>query len=105
MRAEDAGIATASPRDSSGDQTMVPILSAGATYGRILSRREIPGFSLKEVVYAPDLQVPPHAHEHATLYVVLQGTYTEIYGQRTLTPHPFGLAFHPANEVHRHHCR
>jgi AraC family transcriptional regulator len=83
---------------------MVPILSAGATYGKILNRREIPGFSFKEVVYRPDLQVPPHTHEHATLYVVLQGTYTEIYGKRTLTPKPFSLAFHPANEVHWHHC-
>jgi AraC family transcriptional regulator len=84
---------------------MVPILSPGATYGKILHRREVPGFSFKEVVYAPDLQVPPHAHEHASFYVVLQGAYTEIYGTRTVTPKPFGLAFHPANEVHRHHCR
>jgi AraC family transcriptional regulator len=84
---------------------MVPILSPGATYGQIKHRREIPGFNFKEVVYSPDLQVPPHAHEHATLYMVLQGPYTEVYGRKTLTPKPFSLAFHPANEVHWHHCR
>jgi AraC family transcriptional regulator len=83
---------------------MVPILSPGATYGQVLNRREIPGFSFKEVIYAPDLQVLPHAHEHATFYVVLQGRYTEIYEKRTLTPELFSLGFHPANAVHWHHC-
>jgi len=38
------------------------------------------------------------------LYVVLQGIYTEVYKKITLTPKPFGLAFHPANEVHSHRC-
>ena len=83
---------------------MVPILSPGATYGEVLNRRAVAGFTFKEVIYPPDLRVPPHAHEQATFYVVLQGAYTEVYGKTTLTPKPFGLAFHPANEVHWHHC-
>jgi hypothetical protein len=44
----------------------------------------IGGFIFKEVVYLPDLKVPPHAHEQATLYVVLQGAYTEVYRKKTL---------------------
>ncbi len=83
---------------------MVAILSPGTTYGKILQCRAVSGFTFKEVVYPPDLEVPPHAHEQATLYVVLQGIYTEVYKKITLTPKPFGLAFHPANEVHSHRC-
>jgi AraC family transcriptional regulator len=83
---------------------MVAILSPGTSYGKVLNRRAVAGFTFKEVIYAPDLKVPPHAHELATMYVVLEGSYTEVYRQKTLSPKPFGLAFHPANEMHWHHC-
>jgi AraC family transcriptional regulator len=83
---------------------MVAILAPGASHGKILNRRAVAGFTFKEVVFPPDLKVPPHAHEQATLYVVLHGVYSEVYSKVTLTPKPFSLAFHPANEVHWHHC-
>jgi AraC family transcriptional regulator len=79
-------------------------LQPGSSFGQVVRHRAAAGFTLTETTYAPGLQVPRHAHEYAFFYTVLEGDYTETFGRIALTPRPFALVFHPAGEVHSHHC-
>jgi AraC family transcriptional regulator len=79
-------------------------LPPGSSFGKVVRHRAAAGFTLSETTYAPGLQVPSHAHEHAFFYTVLEGDYTETFGRTVLSPRPLTLVFHPAGEVHSHRC-
>lgn len=68
--------------------------------GEALGRRELPGFALTEVAYSPGLKMQGHSHEPAYFSLVLQGTYTESYGQKTRDCKASSLVFHPPGEKH-----
>ena len=69
-------------------------------YGSVLKSCEVSELTLMETAYAPCAVLPKHSHECAYLCLVLQGTYTEVYGNRTRVCKPATLIFHPPDEVH-----
>lgn len=69
-------------------------------YGAILNTQKVADLTVTENSYSPQIKLPKHSHEQACFCLVLQGTYTEIYPQKTLTCEPFSLVFRPAGEVH-----
>jgi AraC family transcriptional regulator len=72
----------------------------GKFYGRVLEARPWNGLALSETSYAPDLTIPLHSHSHSLICVVLNGEFTERYGNRQRTCQPSTLTFHPEDEVH-----
>ncbi|HLK61247.1 MAG TPA: AraC family transcriptional regulator [Chthonomonadaceae bacterium] len=79
---------------------MEPRLPPGAFYGEKVQSCEVSSLLLTDYCYPPHLQVPRHSHEHAYFCLVLQGTYTEVYGKRERGCIPLSLIFHPPGEVH-----
>lgn len=68
--------------------------------GEIIDSKLIAGFYLTETAYAPKVKVHRHAHRYACFCLVLQGTYTEFYREKTIECRPSHLVFRPAEEVH-----
>ena len=68
--------------------------------GAVLNRRLVNGLNLAEAVYAPGLELPPHAHRHGGFCLILRGSYVESYGRTLLECHPAQVKFHPAGEPH-----
>lgn len=68
--------------------------------GESLSHRELSGFALTETAYEPGLKMGTHSHEPAYFGLVLQGDYTERFGQRTRSCQASTLVFHPPGEHH-----
>lgn len=57
-------------------------------------------FELSERAYSPHFKTPRHSHKRALFCFVIQGEYTETYGQRTRECKSSTLLFHPAGELH-----
>jgi AraC family transcriptional regulator len=60
----------------------------------------VAGLSFTEYEFPPNLQIPLHSHESTYFYLVLRGSFTEVYGKRTRTGAPSTLIFSPAGENH-----
>lgn len=69
-------------------------------YGAILNTQKVADLTVTENAYAPQVRLPKHSHSQACFCLVLQGAYSEIYQQKTLSCEPFSLVFRPAGEVH-----
>lgn len=69
-------------------------------YREITHSQTIGGFTLTEAVYAPNLSVRKHSHRLDCFGLVLQGTYIESYGKKSLECKPLHLKFRPAEEIH-----
>jgi AraC family transcriptional regulator len=69
-------------------------------YGKITSSRAYSGLNLMEATYAPNVNLPRHAHEKASFCLILKGGYTETYGNLRLECGPGQLKFQPACESH-----
>ncbi len=69
-------------------------------HGQRIRSQKIAGISLTEIVYAPQLKVPRHSHQHACFGLVLQGAYDEIYRNKTLSSGLSSIKFRPAEESH-----
>ena len=80
-------------------------LAPGTFYGRSLGKVEAAGLTFAESVYAPGLEIPPHAHANAFFYFVVEGDFEESYRQGTRTGGPSTLVFHPAGEPHANRWR
>ena len=72
-------------------------------HGEIITRRDLSGLSLSEVVYARDLRLPRHSHERACFCLILRGSCVESYQGKTLDCQPLQLKFRPAGESHSNH--
>jgi AraC family transcriptional regulator len=75
-------------------------VSSDGFYGEILNRRHVGAFTLSESAYLPDTKLPEHSHEHSYFCILLQGTYTEKYGNKIRECKPSTVVFHPPGEVH-----
>jgi AraC family transcriptional regulator len=62
----------------------------------------VEGFTLSETRYRPCFQTARHSHEHAFLYVVLEGGYEEVLGRTTLASEHAELRYRTAGEPHSH---
>jgi AraC family transcriptional regulator len=67
---------------------------------RTLATRAVAGLALSETLYPPRLRMPRHAHEPASLSLVLSGGYVETFSRRTLDCQPATLVFRPPAESH-----
>jgi AraC family transcriptional regulator len=75
-------------------------LGPGSYYGQTQQCSEIAGLILTESAYPPDTDIPPHGHENAFFYLVVQGTCREVRGGEEIVAEPSALVFHPAQEPH-----
>src|SRR5262252_9000383 len=69
-------------------------------HGRTAFHRDVAGFVLRELSYAPLTSLPRHSHETAYIAFVLEGRYREHGGRRKRHPQPDTIIFHPAGETH-----
>ena len=82
---------------------MEPELASGQFLGQVLRSQEIAALTLTETIYPSGRNLPRHSHKHAYFCFVLQGTFTESYGQQSHLCKPATLIFHPACEPHSDH--
>ena len=75
-------------------------LPSGQLYGNRLRSYAISELKLMETAYAPGAKLPMHSHECASLCLVLQGTYSEVYGRLTRVCKPSTLIFYSPGEEH-----
>ncbi len=75
-------------------------LKPGSFLGQTLRRFQADHLLLVESAYGPGFESPPHAHECAFFYLVLEGSCTQMCNGRQRTGSPSNLMFHPAGEVH-----
>ena len=68
--------------------------------GEVLKRRSIGPYILTEHLYPDMVLLPKHAHRHAFLTFVIEGTFREHCGARSIVCRPGALRFLPAGEVH-----
>lgn len=61
------------------------------------------GFSFSEARHAPSTSLLPHSHEHASLNVLLNGTFDEHYRYAFESCQPFSLLFRPVGVKHANH--
>jgi AraC family transcriptional regulator len=78
-------------------------LAPGQQYGQPINSLEVGSFRLCERTYPPGYITPVHSHERALFCFVVNGSYSEIYGNLTRSCGPATLLFHPAEEVHAEH--
>jgi AraC family transcriptional regulator len=79
---------------------MKPTLPQGSFCGIKQKGREVAGISFTEYEFPPNLQIPLHSHESTFFYLVLRGSFTEVYGKKTRLGAPSTLIFSPAGETH-----
>lgn len=75
-------------------------LATGEFYGSVVRRAVCSGATLSVVRHPQARQLPLHSHEQPYFCLLLEGRYTETYGQRTLEYAPFSVALHPAKYSH-----
>ena len=75
-------------------------LERGRFYGSTLRERKMAGFGLTETIYPRHFKIPQHSHERPYFGLVLRGTYTEKYGNKTRICRPSMVVYHPPDEVH-----
>jgi AraC family transcriptional regulator len=79
---------------------MPPVIHDG-TLGAKLRELSLPAFSLTEARYSASQVLPWHAHERASLCIVLAGTYTEEFDGVQYRLSPFDLTFKPDGTEHK----
>lgn len=62
--------------------------------------RRITGGTVTESLYPPGLCQPHHAHNFASMSIVISGNYLETYGRKTFPREPSTVVFHPPYESH-----
>ena len=68
--------------------------------GEVLKRRSLGPYVLTEQLYPNPFALPKHAYRHALVTFVLEGTFRESYGAKSIICRPGAVRFLPAGEVH-----
>jgi AraC family transcriptional regulator len=76
-------------------------LAPGQSYGQVVSKRLCSDLVLCEIKHDYGRKLPQHSHELAIFSLILDGTYTEKFGSRTVSYNPFSIYFHPPEFTHR----
>ncbi|MGQ0548024.1 MAG: helix-turn-helix domain-containing protein [Betaproteobacteria bacterium] len=74
----------------------------GVDPGRPLRTLDAPGFHLREALFDPGREVPPHQHAWANLCLVIEGGYRDDWGRTSVRCGPASLVFHPPDDVYGH---
>jgi AraC family transcriptional regulator len=72
-------------------------------YGKPLKQKQVSAFTLTERFYPPHFRTPEHAHHDALFCLVLDGNYTETYGQKKRECLPSTALFHASDDPHAEH--
>jgi len=75
-------------------------LRPGRLHGRVTKSLEVADFILTESAFDPHSKLPLHAHENSYFCFVLQGVYTEQYGNREVVCRPSALTFRASCQTH-----
>jgi AraC family transcriptional regulator len=76
------------------------ILNAGQYFGEIRAPLQLNGITLTELKHRRKKALPPHTHRNAYFSMLLEGSYREVFGARTLEYHAGTTALHPENFTH-----
>ncbi|HLW76648.1 MAG TPA: AraC family transcriptional regulator [Bryobacteraceae bacterium] len=84
--------------EHNGDREECP---RAETSGTVVAMRHVPGFRIIENHYPAGLELPRHSHNHAYLSYVLEGPYSESYGNSpAITCTPGVLRYLPPDMPH-----
>jgi AraC family transcriptional regulator len=75
-------------------------LRPGCLHGRAIKSLTVSDFILTETAFDAHAQLPRHAHENSYFCFVLQGVYTERYGNREVVCRPSALTFRASCQTH-----
>ncbi|MDQ5845739.1 MAG: AraC family transcriptional regulator [Acidobacteriota bacterium] len=75
-------------------------LRPGSLHGRVTKSLGVADFILTESTFDPHSRLPRHAHENSYFCFVLQGAYTERYGNREVVCRPSALTFRSSSQTH-----
>lgn len=64
------------------------------------NRWQIPYFTISEIRYLPEAELPNHCHETASISMVLAGSCSECYERQTIECAPSTLLFRPSGHMH-----
>lgn len=70
------------------------------TLGERLRTITAGGFVLTETVHPPNQQLSRHSHELTNIAFVLNGSFTEVLGRKSIECRPQSLLIKPAGETH-----
>lgn len=76
-------------------------LKAGEFYGNVPVKREIPVLTLTEVVHANRISVPKHSHELGHFQLLLDGSYLENCGGKSISLSPMTISWHRPGITHK----
>lgn len=62
-------------------------------HGNTLQRREVAGFSVREIFHPSGDFIPRHSHEHAHVGFILHGGFTESFDRRALECRPLSVSY------------
>ncbi|HEY8561108.1 MAG TPA: AraC family transcriptional regulator [Pyrinomonadaceae bacterium] len=76
-------------------------LKAGEFYGSVPNKRNLSALTLTEVVHARPISVPKHSHELAHFQLLLDGSYLENCGGKSVASRPMTISWHRPGIVHK----
>ena len=79
---------------------MIQKLRPGSLYGHVSKSLRVADLILTEAAFDANSRLPRHAHENSYFCFVLQGVYTERYGNREVMCQPSTLAFRQSGQTH-----
>src|SRR5687767_1700788 len=78
----------------------IELLPVPANSDECIRRMRAAGFIFSESLHAPLLSIPPHAHEHATITILMKGLFEERCGSRTESCQSSSVLFRPPGQPH-----
>jgi AraC family transcriptional regulator len=72
-------------------------------YGETKENRVVSDFTLSERFYSPFFKTPSHSHEKSLFCLVVNGSYTETYGKKSLLCSASNVLFHANDFPHSEH--
>lgn len=76
-------------------------LGPGQAYGDVVNKQLLSGLVLSELKHGGPKKLPAHSHELAFFCLLLDGSYSEQFGRRTVFYKPYTIMFHPPAMTHR----
>lgn len=76
-------------------------LKAGEFYGQVPRKQSAASVILTEVVHRRPISVPKHSHELGHFQLLLEGSYSETSGGKSISPSPMTVFWHRPGIVHK----
>jgi AraC family transcriptional regulator len=76
-------------------------LKAGEFFGQVPNKRNLAGLTLTEVLHVRQISVPKHSHELAHFQLLLDGSYLENCGGKSVASRPMTISWHRPGIIHK----